>query len=761
MRWYDLVADDLYWRDLLDWLKSSFTLSGRPDKAQEILAFERAIRIRRRASGRAVAIRLRTGGTRSATGHREHDGRRARSAGAARGPGPGDSARRADAGSRTHGPCRRRWTHSACAPRWLPIRSGRRCCAKSMRSQAELAAARRPRVARGVPCTARGALRGGRLRGSRDRLTGDDGVARFGRAAHLRRSRADRCRRGASSVDAVRGSVLLQRRARGTRARHRRRRAARAGGPAGYVAGDHEPRRRDVASRVAATNPIPCRRCSSGCASSPQRALGDDLTRPAERDSVEVETAIATRARAPSAPQLLPARLSASQAQSLVDCPYQFYARRLLRLERAGRRDRGFRTSASSDRRCTRCCVDSTENGARSISRPSSRTDCGAAWCGMRNAVFAPEKERTAGTARVRAPLPWPRRRLHRLGAAAQRRGLALDRRPRRHSRAGWCSTSGREVELTGRLDRIDRRPTAVAWFSTTRHARADDLRRGLKSPARISSCRSTDCCCGIAPRRRGDAYVAFDRGREVTSGVQSVAPVAVVRRAVDDVGARLQADLQRIADGAPLPALGAETVCANLRDARPVPPRLLGARRGGRAHERLPRRRRGRSTRTSSRAGRATRRRASSSRRARAAARRGCWSARIIRLLLAGHAARRDPRDHLHAPRGAGNAGAPAARPAGSSRSATTAGDREPSVQRGLDARAQAVAAIDDARNALRARRHRARAGDDRDLSRVVLAADRTRTAGRRCAVCADAARGLRARARGCLAALHGDADA
>ncbi len=44
MRWYDLVADDLYWRDLLDWLKSNFTLSGRPGKSHEVDRIERAIR---------------------------------------------------------------------------------------------------------------------------------------------------------------------------------------------------------------------------------------------------------------------------------------------------------------------------------------------------------------------------------------------------------------------------------------------------------------------------------------------------------------------------------------------------------------------------------------------------------------------------------------------------------------------------------------------------------------------------------------------
>ena len=57
MRWYDLVADDFYWRDLLDWLKSSFTLSGRTNKAQEIQAFEHAIRASGALQG-ARAMRL-------------------------------------------------------------------------------------------------------------------------------------------------------------------------------------------------------------------------------------------------------------------------------------------------------------------------------------------------------------------------------------------------------------------------------------------------------------------------------------------------------------------------------------------------------------------------------------------------------------------------------------------------------------------------------------------------------------------------------
>ena len=51
MRWFDLVLDDLYWRDLLDWLKSSFTLAGRAGKASEIALIERAIRARGAVQG--------------------------------------------------------------------------------------------------------------------------------------------------------------------------------------------------------------------------------------------------------------------------------------------------------------------------------------------------------------------------------------------------------------------------------------------------------------------------------------------------------------------------------------------------------------------------------------------------------------------------------------------------------------------------------------------------------------------------------------
>jgi ATP-dependent helicase/nuclease subunit B len=45
---------------------------------------------------------------------------------------------------------------------------------------------------------------------------------------------------------------------------------------------------------------------------------------------------------------------------------------------------------------------------------------------------------------------------------------------------------------------------------------------------------------------------------------VQSVAPPGAFDELIDVVEARLTADLQRIADGVALPAIGAETVCVN-----------------------------------------------------------------------------------------------------------------------------------------------------------------------------------------------------
>jgi len=92
MRWYDLVADDLYWRDLLDWLKSSFTLS---EPARQGAADPR-VRACNPHSWRAAGGARDAAGTGGTPARRliGAGGRRARGAGAAGGTGRAITQRR-------------------------------------------------------------------------------------------------------------------------------------------------------------------------------------------------------------------------------------------------------------------------------------------------------------------------------------------------------------------------------------------------------------------------------------------------------------------------------------------------------------------------------------------------------------------------------------------------------------------------------------------------------------------------------------------
>ena len=124
---------------------------------------------------------------------------------------------------------------------------------------------------------------------------------------------------------------------------------------------------------------------------------------------------------------------------------------------------------------------------------------------------------------------------------------------------------NGRAVELTGRLDRIDRRSDGALTVLDYKARNADDLKRGLKVAGEDIQLPFYGLLVRNSPLATGQvaaAYVAFDRGREGASGVQTVAPPQPYETLVEEVGSRLQADLRRIADGAPLPALGAPSVC-------------------------------------------------------------------------------------------------------------------------------------------------------------------------------------------------------
>jgi len=123
----------------------------------------------------------------------------------------------------------------------------------------------------------------------------------------------------------------------------------------------------------------------------------------------------------------------------------------------------------------------------------------------------------------------------------------------------------GRAVELTGRLDRIDRRSDGALMVLDYKARSAEQLKRGLKAPGEDIQLPFYGLLVRNSPHATGPVeatYVAFDRGREGASAVQTVAPPQPYETLVEEVGFRLQSDLRRIADGAPMPALGVSTVC-------------------------------------------------------------------------------------------------------------------------------------------------------------------------------------------------------
>jgi len=287
------------------------------------------------------------------------------------------------------------------------------------------------------------------------------------------------------------------------------------------------------------------------------RAAGDDLVRGTTPHEFEAE-GVAQHRPAPSAPRLLPTSISASQAQSLVNCAYQFYARRLLQLaelddviEMPDKRDFG----------------DALHEVLRRFHREWGAVDFGtldgaqlaASLAQHARAVFEPQLERTPGL------------------LAFQHRFLGLIdgyiEWLREHSKEGWrwqtgeekltqqlTLRDGREVELRGRIDRIDTRADHDVRVLDYKARAADVLKRELKAAGEDIQLPFYGLL--LARRAQSAAYVSFDRAREGEGGVHAVEPPHPFAELVDSVGTRLQSDVQRIADGAPLPAIGVDAVC-------------------------------------------------------------------------------------------------------------------------------------------------------------------------------------------------------
>ncbi len=327
MRWYDLVADDLYWRDLLDWLKSSFTFSGRADKSREVDRIERAIRAAGALQG-AKSIRR-------AVADLALDASRDHVAGALEMVGLVESQAQA---TRRAAPTLH--AHVQALRQALDALGMRAALAADPVGQAvlievEALEAELATVAGRASLADFRALLATRFEEVAfvDRriespvvmvslasaaLRTFDAVVLIGADAQhlptlppelLFMSNAVRAELGLTTTE----SVVLEQTAQ----------------LAALLA---------TCTQVMATwrtcrgdEPSPLSPLLERLRFVAQRVLDDDLSRPTVLETDEVEANVVTRP-APQAPQLLPGRISASQAQSLVDCPYQFYARRMLGL---------------------------------------------------------------------------------------------------------------------------------------------------------------------------------------------------------------------------------------------------------------------------------------------------------------------------------------------------------------------------------------------------------------------------------------------
>jgi ATP-dependent helicase/nuclease subunit B len=286
-----------------------------------------------------------------------------------------------------------------------------------------------------------------------------------------------------------------------------------------------------------------------------QITYGNDLSRPAA--SARIAMASEDQMRGPPAPTvppaLLPGKISASAYASLVVCPYQFYARHVLRLNERddGREEMEKRhygelvheILARFHRACPHVCA---------LAEPEAEANLRA----TSEAVFSDYVKNDFSA------LAWQRR-----WERVIPRYLAWQRL---REQDGWrfhdaeqsleCALAlgdGRDVRLHGRVDRIDEHATAGLAVLDYKTQKKNKLVRKLATPGE-------DVQLGIYGLLAGDAvsqaaYVGLDDER----GVVSVAMEADVGPMARAEAERLVKLLDAIAHGAPMPAQGTPEACS------------------------------------------------------------------------------------------------------------------------------------------------------------------------------------------------------
>jgi ATP-dependent helicase/nuclease subunit B len=548
MRWYDLIADDLYWRDLLDWLKSSFTLVDRPGKAADIALLEHALRTHGVVQG-AGALRRALAHFSDAPAHAGALDLLARI-----------EAQRA-AALRAPATPAGQWTALREAMMALGVQSGLAADPVGRAVLAELDGLQLETETSATATTRDEfrALVAARLEQAAyvDRnvespvvlvslaataLRRFDAVALIGSdAAHLPTAEDDLL----FLPNAVRAELGLPTAEAAVLSQTAQLAALLASRPRVLAAW-----RAQVGDEPNALSPLLQRLQFVA------RHAGLGELAGAAQPALFAVASIGAPRPQPRAAALLPQQITASQAQSLVDCPYQFYARRLLGLrppddvlELPDRRDYGIALHEVLKRFHEAWReADFQATDAQTLAA-SLREHAAEVFDAMpRRAALLADARRFDGL--VPAYIGWLRER-----AAAGWRWRASEAAQRSEVELG----DGRRVTLVGRIDRIDAGADGRTALIDYKARRADDLKRALRVEGEDIQLAFYGLLLPEPPAEA--AYLSFERAKSDADGVTSV-PMNDVGRLTGAVGARLQDDLQRLAQDAPLPAHGVESTC-------------------------------------------------------------------------------------------------------------------------------------------------------------------------------------------------------
>jgi ATP-dependent helicase/nuclease subunit B len=278
------------------------------------------------------------------------------------------------------------------------------------------------------------------------------------------------------------------------------------------------------------------------------------------RDFVPVAGGVQALAT-PRAPQLVPARISASAVQDAVDCPYRFFGLHMLRL---GERER---LEPRPDKREFGRLLHAV---LLQFHRPAgTAADAPPALAGVAR-LHAIIDSASESRLRQRPASIALRMRLHRIAPgywawvqAQAQLGWSWREGEVRRERA-LLLAGGEPVTLVGRLDRIDAGPGAAARIIDYKARDASALKKSLAVPGEDVQLVLYVLLSGIEPEQA--AYLALHAPRDWREPEKDVAKLVPVAgdlagqaRALED---RIASMLDRVASGAPLPAHGSEDVC-------------------------------------------------------------------------------------------------------------------------------------------------------------------------------------------------------